>query len=249
MKVSIITVVLNNAEVIEQALHSVFIQTYKDIEYIVVDGQSTDGTMAILQRHQHRLAQLVSEPDRGLYDAMNKGLKLATGDVIGILNADDIYADGHVIEDVVKNLERSHADTLYADLQYIDRDNPARVVRQWRSGGYRRAQFRRGWMPPHPTFFVKRQVYERFGYFNTELKSAADYELMLRLLYRHNVSTCYLPRVTVKMRTGGTSNATLANRLRANAEDRKAWRLNGLSMPFYMPILKPLRKIGQFFVK
>lgn len=247
MKVSLITVVLNGVDVLGTALHSVATQSYPHIEHIIIDGGSTDGTLDLVASYGSKISTLLSEPDRGLYDAMNKGLALATGDIIGILNADDLLAHPHVIKNIVDKMTATGADSLYADLTYVAKDAPDQVVRYWKSGPFKRSSFKYGWMPPHPTFYVKRHVYNQFGVFDTQFKSAADYELMLRLLYKQGISTCYLPEVTVRMRVGGKSNASLLNRLLANQEDQAAWKANGLNMPFYTPYLKPLRKVGQFF--
>ena len=246
MKVSIITVTYNSVATLQDCISSIAAQTYPDIEHIIVDGNSTDGTMKIVQSSQS-VAKHVSEEDNGLYDAMNKGIGLASGDLIGILNSDDIFADFRVIEDVVGQMKNK--DALYSDLCYVDENDLEKVTRYWKSGGYNRNSFKRGWMPPHPTLFVRKELYQKYGLFNTNLVSAADYELMLRFLYKNSCSVAYLPRVTVKMREGGLSNQSLANRMRANKEDKKSWELNNLKMPALLPILKPLRKVHQFFTK
>ena len=177
---------------------------------------------------------------------MNKGLNMATGDIIGILNSDDFYAYNGVIADVVQRFQQTHADALYADLVYVDRKDTQRIRRYWKAGVYRYGKFLRGWMPPHPTFFVKKEVYEKFGNYNATLKSSADYEFMLRVMHKHRIHVAYLPKVITKMRMGGQSNVSLANRAAANREDRKAWELNGLRPKSYTIMLKPLSKIGQF---
>ncbi len=245
MKISILTVAYNSAATIADTLASVAAQDYPQVEHLVVDGASADGTMAVVSRFPH-IAQAISEPDQGLYDAMNKGLRLVTGDVVGILNSDDFYANPQVLSRVAALLEQTGADALYADLEYVDHRDTQRVVRHWKSGDYTDGQFLRGWMPPHPTFFVRRAVYELLGGFDTRLRCSADYELMLRFLLKNNISVCYLPEVTVRMRTGGVSNASLGHRLRANREDREAWRMNGLTPHFYTFLLKPLSKISQY---
>lgn len=211
-----------------------------------MDGASKDDTMEIVRSFPH-ISQVKCEPDHGIYDAMNKGIRMATGDVIGILNSDDFYTHPQVLSRVVAQMEASGADLLYADLQYVDAVQTDRVIRHWKAGAYRHGQFLRGWMPPHPTLFVRRQVYEKFGLFNTKLRFSADYELMLRFLHRHRASVCYLPEVIVRMRTGGLSNASFRNRLRANREDRLAWQINGLEPRFYTRYMKPLSKLGQYF--
>jgi len=249
VKVSIITVVYNNAETISDCLQSVFNQDYPNIEYVVVDGGSNDGTMDILSRYSDCIAHLISEPDRGIYDAMNKGIAACSGEVVGILNSDDIYADERVISDVVEALDLSQSESCYGDLVYVNRRNTEKIQRTWHAGEYDRKQFLRGWMPPHPTFFVKRSCYEQYGTFNLDFKTSADYELMLRMLYKHGVSSTYLNRVLVKMRSGGQSNVSLVNRIKANLEDRKAWKVNGIKQPFFTTFLKPISKLGQFLKK
>ncbi len=247
MKVSIITIVLNNKEYIKAAIDSVLSQTYPDIEYIIVDGESSDGTWEIIQSYRSELSKIFRGKDGGIYPAMNKGLQAATGDIVGILNSDDFYPDSHVIERVVKAFEQNpNAGAVYGDLQYVDRDKPDKVLRHWSSGTYNPNKFMWGWMPPHPTFFVKRSLYSQLGYFDTRLKSAADYELMLRFLFKNQVPAAYIPFVQVKMRAGGKSNASVSNRLNANKEDRLAWEFNRLKPYPFTLTLKPIRKLPQF---
>ncbi|MBX7206344.1 MAG: glycosyltransferase [Bacteroidia bacterium] len=249
MKISIITVCLNAADTIEETIQSVFTQTYSPVEYIVIDGKSTDGTLEILHKYKHRFAALISEKDTGLYAAINKGVKMATGDVIGILHADDMYTSANVLEEMVALVSHTNSDAVYADLEYVRRENPSQIVRYWKSGKYKNDSFRLGWMPPHPTFFVKRTIYERFGYFNESFTSAGDYEFMLRVIHIHKIKLAYWPHVAVRMRLGGKSNKSLTNRLKANNEDVKAWEVNGLKTPAFISLLKPFRKVPQFFPK
>jgi glycosyltransferase len=249
MKITVITVCYNSAETIEDTIRSVLSQDHPDLEYIVIDGASTDDTLKILSKYRDRISQLVSERDNGLYDAINKGLALAKGDVIAILHADDIYTDKSVLSAVAAVFNERQTDTVYGDLQYVDRKDVSLIRRQWVSGQYSHGMFLRGWMPPHPAFFVKRSCYEKYGNFSTQLKSAADYEMMLRLLHKHRCSTSYLPQLLVKMRTGGKSNISLSNRIRANREDKQAWIMNGLKPGMFTFIRKPLSKLGQFFIK
>lgn len=245
MKISIITATYNSAATVRDTLDSIRSQRHPDIEHIIVDGASKDDTLDIVKAFPH-VAKTISEKDKGIYDAMNKGIGLATGEVIGILNSDDVYTDDRVLSDVAEAFANSTVMTLYADLQYVHADDLQKVQRTWISGPFHRRNFYYGWMPPHPTFFVRREVYDRVGTFNVGLRSAADYELMLRILVKHGYPTNYIPRVIVRMRAGGVSNASLSNRLRANREDRMAWRLNGLRPYFFTLFLKPLRKIHQF---
>lgn len=245
MKISIITATYNSSKTVTDTLKSVALQTYPNIEHIIIDGASKDNTLEIVKQFPH-VAKVVSEPDKGIYDAMNKGIKLATGDVIGILNSDDFYANENIISKVVQYFDNFKTDALYGDLQYVDGIDTQKVVRYWKSGQYDKDNFYNGWMPPHPTFFVRKNVYEKYGLFNISLKSAADYELMLRLLLRYEISSCYLPEVLVKMRTGGQSNMSLKNRLKAHEEDKIAWKQNNLKPKFYTFAFKPLSKLVQF---
>lgn len=245
MRVSIITVCFNSAATIADTIKSVQRQRYHDIEHIIVDGLSTDNTVEIINSTGFT-GRLICEKDNGLYDAMNKGITMATGDIVGILNSDDFYPDENAISDVVKLFHQNSCQVVYADLDFINVSHPKKIVRKWRSGHYRYEKFNFGWMPPHPTFFVKREVYEMYGMFNTGLKSAADYELILRFLYVHKVKAQYLPRVLVHMRAGGMSNRSLTHRIKAHMEDYKAWRINGGSPHWYTIVLKPLRKVLQY---
>jgi glycosyltransferase involved in cell wall biosynthesis len=246
LKVSVITACFNSAATIEDTLRSVTNQDYPDLEYILIDGASSDGTSEIIQRYQGKIAFFVSEKDKGIYDALNKGIKAATGDLIAILHADDLYAHTSVISHVVKRIQEEGSDSLYGDLHYVDRSDTTRVIRNWKSGAYEPRLFYKGWMPPHPAFFLKRWCYEKHGSFHTDFRTAADYELMLRMLEKHQISTSYLPEVLVKMRVGGMSNVSLKNRIKANREDRKAWQINGLKAGWFTLIRKPLSKIFQF---
>lgn len=246
MKISIITITYNSAETIEDTLKSVAGQDYANIEFIIIDGLSKDNTLDIVKKYQDKIAQFVSEKDGGLYFALNKGIEMATGDVIGFIHSDDFYLDKQVISKVMHTFKQSGADAVYGDLYYVDKGNTNKVVRKWKSGKYKDGMFLNGWMPPHPAFFAKRECYTKFGSFNTQLRSAADYEIMLRFIHKHKISLAYLPEYLVKMRTGGQSNASVNNRIKANNEDRMAWKLNGLKPRFYTLTFKPLRKILQF---
>lgn len=249
MKISIITIAYNSAETIEATIQSVISQDYTDVEYIIIDGASKDATMDVVDRYRDQIAVVVSEPDQGIYDAMNKGVARATGEIVGILNSDDFYADNTVLSNVVARFNESGAEAVYADLVYVERDNSDKVVRYWKSKPYKPGMFRKGWMPAHPTFFLKNECYRTHGTYSTELRSAADYELMLRMLEKHKISAVHLPRVLTKMRVGGQSNVSLKNRIRANKEDRRAWKMNGLTPAWYTLTVKPLSKLSQFIRK
>jgi glycosyltransferase involved in cell wall biosynthesis len=221
-------------------------QSYGNIEYIIIDGKSTDKTPEIVESYGTKIAVFISEKDAGIYDAMNKGIAKATGEVIGILNADDFYCDSLVIEKIVSKLNQTKADGIYGDLVYVDTEETKHIKRYWKSGEFRRNKFLYGWMPPHPTFFLRRASYEQFGHYRTDLGSAADYELMLRLMYKYSIKMAYLPEIVTVMRAGGVSNKTVENRLKANKSDRAAWQLNGLKPYWFTLWLKPIRKVLQF---
>ena len=245
--VSIITTALNSEQTIEATIRSVLNQTFPSIEYIIVDGGSTDGTIEIIDRYRGRIRQFLSEPDRGIYDGMNKGIGLANGDIVGILNSDDVYVSEGVVEMVVRAMTEKHADICWGDVSYTDAKNSQKIVRHWTSSEYAEGRFRTGWHPPHPSFFVRKCVYQRYGMFSLDFSIAADYELMLRFLERHKVRSCYIPQTLVSMRVGGKSNASLFNIVKANIECYRAWRANGLSICRLRILLKPLSKIPQLF--
>ena len=208
MRISVITVCYNAASTLEDAVQSVLSQTTDprepfDLEYIVVDGGSTDGTLDLLEPYRNRIAKLISEPDQGLYDAMNKGIRAATGDVVAILNADDVYASLDILARVAAAFRATDAEAIYGNLNYVTAEDITQVKRHWRAGDFQPGAFRRGWMPPHPALFVRRSCYERWGMFSLALRSAADYELMLRFIHRHGMSLAYLPETLVLMRAGG----------------------------------------------
>jgi glycosyltransferase involved in cell wall biosynthesis len=245
MKISIITATYNSAGTVRDTLASIAGQQYPLIEHIIVDGLSKDNTLAIVNEFAH-VARVISEKDKGIYDAMNKGVKLATGDIIGILNSDDFYTSSLILSKVATAFEDPSVEAVYGDLQYVQPGNTQVIVRTWKAGKFQRKYLYYGWMPPHPTFFVRRHMYDKCGLFNTTLRSAADYELMLRVLLKYEARVQYIPEVLVKMRAGGMSNASLKNRFRANKEDMMAWKLNDLKPYFFTTWLKPLRKVLQF---
>ena len=245
MTFSIITACFNAAPTVADTLKSISSQSYQNIEHIIIDGASTDDTLKIVQQFPH-VSTIISEKDGGIYHAMNKGIGLCTGEVVGILNADDVYAHEDVISKVADLFKDASVDAIYGDLVFVDQQHPDKITRTWKAGSYHFKQFYNGWMPPHPTFFVRRSLYQQYGKFNTTLTSAADYELMLRFLLKHKIKLAYLPETMVRMRQGGKSTASLKNRLIANKEDHLAWKINGLKPHPFTLILKPLRKIKQF---
>jgi glycosyltransferase involved in cell wall biosynthesis len=245
MKVSIITATFNSAKTIANALKSVQQQSYPHVEHIIIDGKSSDETMQIVHSFRH-IQKKISEKDTGIYDAMNKGIALADGEIIGILNSDDFYPDEYVLQKVVAAFEKHNCDAVYGDLLYVDENNSNKIKRRWISGGYSQKSFLYGWMPPHPAFFVRKHCYQQLGNFNLNLGSAADYELMLRMMVKHQIKTVYLPEILVHMRSGGVSNKNIQNRLAANKNDRLAWKINGLQPFWFTLFLKPLRKLNQF---
>ena len=231
-------------------MESLRAQTHEDIEHIVIDGGSTDGTQKIVEEFSTHISFFVSEPDNGIYDAMNKGLAHATGEIVSVLNADDELAGPGVLTNIVRVFaDNPKIDCLYSDLVYVSREHPAKILRYWVSGEYSHQAFERGWHPPHPTFFVRRHFYQQLGPFDLQFPIAADYELMLRFLYKDRLRPFYLKEVTYRMKTGGTSNRSLGNIYRSNLQCWQAWRKNGLTPPWSLIFRKLLFKIGQITVK
>jgi glycosyltransferase len=252
MKISIITVSYNSSKTIKDTFDSVLNQSYIDIEYIVIDGNSKDTTVEIIKEYEKFFKgkdiefKWISEKDKGLYDAMNKGIKMATGDYIGILNSDDFYCDNFVIEKVVNALKLNNTNSLYANLYYVDENNTIKIIRNWKSQEFNKKLFGNGWHPAHPTFFVKKEIYEKYGIFNLNYKIAADYEIMLRFLEKYKISTQFLDEYLVKMRLGGESNQSIKNIIKANNECYNAWKDNGLKISKLFIIKKLFRKILQY---
>ena len=279
MMVTLITVCRNVAPVIRETLESILVQTHAEIELIVIDGASTDGTVEILREYadppqglptqegtvrntstsgslagypgevkdRRGITTLVSEPDKGIYDAMNKGLRLATGEVIGFVNAGDLLMTPTVIADVVNAFQRAHVDAVYGDIIMVDEHDIHKVHRTWLSGTYHRNNFRKGWMPPHVGTFIRKGVYDRHGHFNTDLRIGADYEILLRFLYRYEVPTIHIRSVLVRFRLGGMSNGSVRHILNANREVRASWGINGLQAPPLLVTRKLWSKVMQFF--
>lgn len=245
LRFSVITAVRNRAGTIARAMESVRAQSWGNVEHIVIDGASTDGTLQVLSRHRSGMAVLVSEPDHGVYDALNKGLQRASGDIVGFLHSDDVYSSPAALAKVAAAFADPAVEAVYGDLVYVSKNDPSRVVRYWKAGPFDRDRFAAGWMPPHPTFHVRRRVYEQFGGFDTRYRIAADYENMLRLLWRGRVRARYVPEVLVRMRAGGMSNRSIITMLQKSCEDLAVLRENQLG-GIKALLLKNMAKLPQF---
>mgnify|MGYP003576391341 FL=1 len=247
MKISLITVVYNGERFLESCINSVIAQDYADLEYILIDGASTDKSLEIANKYRDKIDVLLSEKDKGMYDALNKGIALAKGEIIGILNADDMLATNDVISTIAKTFSSSQTDGVYGDLNYIDPNNTNKIIRKWKGKPYSLGGIKRGWMPAHPTLYLKRSLFVKYGNYSLNFGTAADYELILRFLFKHKIKAVYLNKLIVKMRTGGMSNASLKLRKHALDNDLKAIRENGIKLPYLTLLLKKIRKIQQFF--
>lgn len=245
LKISIITVVYNAESTIRSCIESVLKQDYNNVEYILIDGGSTDTTINVIESYKSRIDHFTSEPDKGIYDAMNKGIKIATGDVIGMLNADDTFTDETVLGVIADAFKKNNADITYGDLDYIDADG--KVIRKWRSGQFTRWSLAFGWMPPHPTFYCRRYIFEKYGLYSLEYGSAADYQFILNCLYVNKLSAFYIKKVIIKMKIGGISNKSLSNRVKGLLFDLKAMKNARIPLPVIALVIKPVRKIIQFF--
>ena len=245
MKISIITVCFNSQDTIKDTIVSVINQSYSNIEYIIIDGESSDNTIEIINQYKKHVNFFISEKDQGIYDAINKGIINATGDIIGLLHADDIFDNNQVIENVVQNFDKNK-EILYGDITYVSKNNLNHTIRKWKSNNYSKNSFKWGWMPPHTGFFIKRESYLKYGLYNLTLGTSADYELMLRMLMVHQLKSTYLPKYITKMREGGVSNSSIKNRIEANKNDKKSWEINDLKPYWFTFILKPILKIKQF---
>lgn len=248
VKISIITVVWNNKETIKDSIDSVLNQTYKNIEYIIIDGASSDGTVEVVKSYGDKITRFVSEKDNGLYDAMNKGIGLATGHIIGILNSDDFYIDDKVIEKVVREFEEKNVDSVYADLVFVKPKNLDKSVRYYDSSHFNPSKFAYGWMPAHPTFFVKKEIYDKHGVFRTNLKIAADFDLLARFLYTYKISYSYMQEVSVKMRLGGVSTS-FGSIWTNNIEQLKVCKDNNIKTNIFKILSKYPRKLTGYFTK
>lgn len=245
MKISVVTATYNSAATLADCLDSVRDQTHAEIEHVVIDGASRDGTLALIESRRERIAVLVSEPDGGIYDALNKGLARATGEVVGFLHSDDFYPAADVLAQVARAFADPAVDAVYGDLEYVGKHRVSQVIRRWTAGPFRRRDLALGWMPPHPTLFVRRAIYDRLGGFDTRLSISADYHCVLRLFSQPGFKAVYVPRVMVRMRVGGASNRSLGNILRKSRQDLIALRSTGAGGVLSL-LAKNLRKIPQF---
>ena len=249
MKISIITVCFNSEKYISSAIESVLSQTYNNIEYIIIDGGSKDKTVDIIKSYGNKIHHIVSEPDKGIYDGMNKGFKMATGDYLALINSDDFYMGNNAIELIVNQLLLDKTDSVYADLIYVNPEDVDKTVRYWKSGNFIPGSFKKGWHPPHPTFIVKKDVYNKYGYFDLSFPLAADFELMLRFLEKYKISCTYLNKPLIKMRLGGATNKNFKNILKQNIECYRAFKKNGITVSPFYTLLRSLPKIKQYFSK
>ncbi len=246
MKLSIITAVFNNFKYIGNCIESVLSQTYNPIEYIVIDGGSTDGTLKLIEKYKPQLSYFISEPDGGIYDALNKGIKIASGDIIGILHSDDLFANCDVLKTVADTFSETYADVLYGDLLYVDKNAPLKIIRYWKSKPYNDRLLKKGWMPPHPTLFLKKEVVKSVGYFNINYKISADYDYILRVFRTPGLKLKYLPVTISHMRTGGLSNRSIKNILLKSKEDYRIIKEHKIGGIITL-IMKNFSKIIQFF--
>ncbi|WP_106745695.1 glycosyltransferase family 2 protein [Yoonia maritima] len=246
MKISVVTAVMNGADTLPRAIQSLRQQCYSDIEHIVQDGGSTDGSLEFLRCHGHPNMAVVSAKDAGIYDAINTGISRATGDVIGLLHADDQLASSDTIAQVARAMRDPEIDGVYGDLQYIGQGDPAPIVRHWKAGPYSRGRLKWGWMPPHPTLYLRREVFERLGAYDASFRISGDYDAMLRYLVRGNVRFAYIPQVMVRMQVGGASNRSVSQMMRKSREDYRAIRRHRVGGVGTL-IAKNLSKLPQFF--
>jgi len=243
--ITVITVVYNNINHIEEALQSVLSQTYPNIEYVVIDGNSNDGTLEVLDAFSSQISILISEPDKGIYDALNKGINVSKGEIVGFLHSDDFFSDNNVISEIIEVFKSDKAEVVYGDLDYVRNNINKSTVRHWKAGHFSQHKLNYGWMPPHPTFYARRELYVNFGGFNLEYNIAADYDCMLRFL-KTDIVVSYIPKVLVKMRMGGLSNNSLRSIIQKSKEDYRVMKNNKIG-GFISLIWKNLSKLNQFF--
>jgi len=246
MKISIITATYNSGTSISSALQSIASQTYLNLELIIIDGASGDNTLDVVKEKYSRPVFIISEKDKGIYDALNKGIKAATGDIIGFVHSDDFLASKELLSKIAHIFQEEKVDGVYGDLQYVNKEDTSKVIRYWKSEAFKPELLKKGWMPAHPTLFLKKEVYEKHGLFNLNYNIAADYDLMLRIFSDPTLKFIYLPEVITKMRVGGASNRSLKNIKLKSQEDLKALRTNGIKNPLKVLAYKNFSKLGQF---
>ncbi len=247
MQISIITVTFNSEKTISDCITSVNNQRYLDIEHIIIDGASNDNTIEIIKSTSARNPKIISEPDKGIYDAMNKGLKEASGDIVGLLNSDDFYSNTNSLSDVMEIFAHYNIDCVFGNINYVSQKAPDKIIRRWESGTFKSGSFKKGWHPAHPSFFVKREVYEKLGYFNLDFKLAADFELMLRFLEKEKISNYYINKALINMRMGGATSGSFINILKQNVECYKAFKRNKIKVSFFYPFFRIVPKLKQYF--
>ncbi|MBB3700969.1 glycosyltransferase [Flammeovirga yaeyamensis] len=248
MKISIITASYNNKLTLEQTINSVLSQDYSNIEYIIVDGGSKDGTVKLVESYGRKIQQFISEPDKGIYDALNKGVKMATGDVVGFMHSDDFFASNDIVSNIARTFTNSNVDAVYGNLHYVGAEDSSKIVRNWVSSDFSFRKLRQGWMPPHPTLYIKNECYKKYGLYNTDLRIAADYELILRYFGKYQITSAYLPKTIVKMRLGGASNQSFKAIIKKMKEDYWALKNNNIG-GVYTLLYKNFSKITQFINK
>ena len=246
MKISIITCVLNNSNLIKKSIKSFQTQTYKHKEHIIIDGGSIDGTLDVIRNFNNRNLILSTSSDKGIYDALNKGIDLSSGEIVGILHSDDFYKDNNVLKIIAETFKKMDADLVYGDLVYVSKKHPFKVLRYWKAGKYFEKNLSNGWMPPHPTVFIRKSVFNKIGKYKTNYKISSDYDFLLRALKKKNIKKIYIPKILVNMRIGGTSNNSIKNLFKKSIEDFKIIKQNRIG-GFLTLINKNFSKFTQFF--
>ena len=249
MKVSIITTTYNTGKTVEDTIKSVLDQTYPDIEFIIIDDESSDDTMKVVYKYKDKVTKIVEAKHSGIFGNLNKGMELATGESVGILNSDDFYVSSNVIETVVNEFKRTGVDCVWGDILVVDKDDTNKIIRNWKSSPYKEGEYQKGWHPPHPAFFAKREVYQKYGLFRTDLWTSADYESVLRILEKNKATSSYISKVLTKMRAGGSSSKGIYNWIRGNIGAYRAFKLNGLKISPLFIVRKPLYKLSQFIIR
>jgi len=245
MKISIVTVCFNSEKYIANSIESVLNQDYDNLEYIIIDGVSSDKTVSIINSYGNKISKFISEPDDGIFDAMNKGISLATGEIIGILNSDDVYANNSILTKIAWSFQKSCCEVLYGDLVYVKQKNTDEIVRKWITTKYIPGSFKTGWHPPHPSLFVSNEVYKKHGNFRVEFNLASDFEIMLRFIEKERVRSHYLPEIIVKMRIGGASNKNIKSIIKQNIDCYRAFKANSLRVSILYPFYRLIPKVKQ----